>query len=203
MVKALVKVESEPEEPVEPEKPETPENPDDSEDNDDQIGMIDSATLPITVLGSFEKGTQLNAKELSKQEVLDMNKLLSSKGLLKELTIERAFDLSLEKDGIIIQPNGTITIRINVDADLLKKDLQVIYIDDNNQITKLITRKGSDYVEFDTTHMSKYAIASKTNTTPNKDVDTGDHTNVSLAFALIMLSGAAIVILMKKRQSEE
>ncbi|WP_416326745.1 alpha-N-acetylglucosaminidase TIM-barrel domain-containing protein [[Eubacterium] hominis] len=202
-VKALVKVESEPEEPVEPEKPETPENPGDSEDNGDQIGMIDSATLPITVLGSFEKGTQLNAKELSKQEVLDMNKLLSSKGLLKELTIERAFDLSLEKDGIIIQPNGTITIRINVDADLLKKDLQVIYIDDNNQITKLITRKGSDYVEFDTTHMSKYAIASKTNTTPNKDIDTGDHTNVGLAFALIMLSGAAIVILMKKRQSEE
>ena len=69
------------------------------------------------------------------------------------------FDISLEKDGYKIQPNGKITVSIAVPKTLNGSLCRVLYIDSNGKITdmKAVFKEGR--MEFETDHFSNYMIA--------------------------------------------
>ena len=193
-IAGLKKVDKEPEQPV------TPDQPSDS----DKQTTITNNSSTISASGKLDKDVQLITKEYSTDEIQKVIKALENNELMKNLKIEKAFDIYLLKDGAIVQPDGTITIRIKVDADLLKKDLQVIYINDENQVSNVTTRKGSDYVEFDVNHLSIYAITSKTGSTiTGTDVNTGDTTNTGMLAVVMLISAAGMMFLLRKKHQEE
>ena len=190
---------AEEEKPVEPEKPTEPDTPTTPDNNEDK-NVITNHTETISVIGKVEAGTQLITKEYSETEVKELTEIIKDKDLLKNFTIEKAFDISLVKDGTIVKPDGTISVRIKVSADILSKDVKVVFIDDKGNVTDMVTRKGSDYIEFDTNHNSTYAIVSN-NAAHSNGADTGDTTNVGMIFTLLMLSGGIMVVMLKKKKA--
>ena len=163
--------------------------------------VITNHTKSISVTGKFEEGTELITKELTQSEVQKLMNNIKNQKIAKDYTMEKAFQIELLKDGVVVKSNGMMTVRLKVNAALLKKDLMVVYIDDNGNITEMPTRKGKDYIEFDTTHNSTYAIMSKNTTTQKTGTDTGDHTHAGLFFGFLLLSAGAVVVLMKKRKA--
>ncbi len=191
---------AEEEKPVEPEKPTEPDTPATPDNDNEDKNVITNHTETISVIGKVEAGTQLITKEYSETEVKELTEIIKDKDLLKNFTIEKAFDISLVKDGTIVKPDGTISVRIKVSADILSKDVKVVFIDDNGNVTDMVTRKGSDYIEFDTNHNSTYAIVSN-NAAHSNGADTGDTTNVGMIFTLLMLSGGIMVVMLKKKKA--
>ena len=126
---------------------------------------------------------------------------MNDKSLLKDYTIQKAFTLDFLKNGVNVKPDGKMTIRVQVDAKLLKKDVKAILIDKDGNVSELPTRKGKDYIEFDTSRNGTFALLSKDTATINNNTDTADHTHAGLLFGFLLLSAGAIVVLMKKRKA--
>lgn len=196
--KAIVSLEKK-ETPEDPEEPIKPVDPADPEQPIEET-MISNVSNTIFVIGKLDKAMQLITKEYSSDEIKAMLKNLQDNELWKKSKIEKVFDIYLLNDGVVVQPDGTITVRIKVDAQLLAKELKIFYLDQEGKATEMKTRKGSEYIEFDTDHLSAYAIVSQKKEISNV-VDTGDHSNTGMILMMLLISGSAIIMLLKKKEA--
>lgn len=147
-----------------------------------------TVTVPdqsITVTGNLPPNTTVKAEVLSKEEV---NKILNSvkdKEVLRKYTFEKVLDINLLNAGVSYTATGDMVVKIKLDDALLSKDLEVVYIASNGEVSQMKSYVKDGYIYFETTHFSTYAIVSK-----NKDykpTNTSDTTEDTTPFATMGL----------------
>lgn len=102
-----------------------------------------------------------------------------------------AFDLSLEKDGVKIQPNGKVQVSIPIPEGYDKTRLAVYYIGENGEKTELPSVVKDDAILFETDHFSLYVVAEKEAAVPPK---TGDGSGNYILLAMILAVGSGIAM---------
>lgn len=134
------------------------------------------------------------------------------------LTLGGLYDVKLLKDGVAIQPNGKIKVSIPLtDAMKYMTNLQLVYIDDNGNVTIIPSEVKDGMITFVTDHFSNYGVIGKVKSidpgdnnsnngntkspqTRDNSPQTGDSSAVLLFMLMMLASGTALVILSKKRK---
>ena len=69
------------------------------------------------------------------------------------------FDISTYKDGVKVQPNGKIKVRIPLPQGFGSGNIFVCYVDsENGEVQKIKATVNGGYVEFEAEHFSEYAV---------------------------------------------
>mgnify|MGYP004459860729 FL=1 len=69
------------------------------------------------------------------------------------------FDISTYKDGVKVQPNGKIKVRIPLPQGFGSGNIFVCYVDsENGEVQKIKASVNGGYVEFEAEHFSEYAV---------------------------------------------
>ncbi|MGX8833891.1 InlB B-repeat-containing protein [Amedibacillus sp. YH-ame6] len=148
----------------------------------------------------------------------EMNKLEENvKKVVSGSSIVGLYDVLLLKDGIEIQPSGDIRIRIPMnDAMKRVKDIKVVYIDDDGNVTVIPSIVKDGYIEFITDHFSYYGVIGKFDVIgpveeekkpeegnkkpigPTGTIGTGDQTMLQQYFMVAVIS-AGVVFMVRQR----
>ncbi len=115
--------------------------------------------------------------------------------LAKEKEIKELYDIKLLLDGLPVQPNGTVKVKIKLTDELKKvEETQIVYIDGNGKATLMPHTIDENYITFTTTHFSNYAVIGKVTSAPTKVSiqNTNTEDNSSLIKTIIII---AIIIL--------
>lgn len=141
---------------------------------------IKDVATGVTVSGSFESDVELVVKEVK----LDLP------------GVRVAYDITLVKDGKVVQPTEPITISIPYE----EKDCHVIYVKDDKSTEDVKSSYADGKYTFDVAHLSTYAIVGPTNTDATSSVTPGASKNNSGAvqtgeatYAVILLVVLAAV----------
>lgn len=178
----------------------------DTADGDTDKLVSDSSGSEVTVEiidgDLFEDGTKLVVKDVTK--TLDERDLkVYQKNITSATgkTLIQMFEISLEKDGESIQPDGKVKVTIRM-ADTVRqnyRDIGAIYADDGTgKIEVLDSSVYYDKISFNTDHFSLYGLigTAKTSTT---NPQTGDKA-FNYGFVLVGLVALAILIFVPKRK---
>jgi hypothetical protein len=76
----------------------------------------------------------------------------------EDYQIIQSYDISLSEGGTIIQPDGPVEIGIPIPEKYLDAAVTIIYIDSENKITKLDTRREDGMAYATVEHFSHYAM---------------------------------------------
>ena len=75
------------------------------------------------------------------------------------MEVKAAYTINLMRNGIEVEPDGFITVRIKLtDAQKMCSDLRIYHIDDNNTMTLYESVVQDGYIIFRTDHLSHWAI---------------------------------------------
>ena len=167
--------------------------------------------VSISLTNGVPEGAKLYADTMAQESVLGSRPELKEElpGLLS------IYDISVRKDGKALEiKNNPMTVKIPM-TDQLKgyKYYQAVYIGD--ELERFDAVVEGDYLVFETTHLSQYAIlgsntpfeTSENPTDPSKPADptkpntgsdtkspqTGDNSNLALWFAVLLISGGAVI----------
>lgn len=131
-----------------------------------------------------------------------------------------AYDINLFCNGEYIQPIGNLDLTIKIPDYLLNKNLGVFYMDEKGKLDELVSTIKGDEAIFSTNHLSTYVLMEKVekptkpndpdksnennsteNTSPKTTVNTGVTTTASLFIALLVVSASIMVVLKKKKMT--
>jgi len=106
-----------------------------------------------------------------------------------------SYDISLILDGATVQPGGTVEVTLPAPENAADFDtLQVVYIDDDGNVTLCETRVNADgTVTFVTDHFSHYAIVGVQNSSPVVWI-------LISAISVALIAGAVVVVLVIKKK---
>ena len=106
-----------------------------------------------------------------------------------------SYDISLILDGATVQPGGTVEVTLPAPENASDFDtLQVVYIDDDGNVTPCETRVNADgTVTFVTDHFSHYAIIGVQNTSPVVWI-------LISAISVALIAGAVVAVLVIKKK---
>lgn len=144
--------------------------------------------------------TQLVVKEVTTGS--EYNTVVSS--LKNEVTNFVTYDITLQSNGVEIQPNGKVKISLPIPGNFDRTNLVVYRVDENGTKTQYDVTVDGDYATFETDHFSTYVLAERTveNTNSNELDDTpktGVETNgITIALSLVSLTSLAGVVILKK-----
>ena len=115
-----------------------------------------------------------------------------------------AFDISLENDGVKIQPNGKVKVTISIPVGYDKNKVAVYYIDNEGSKEKLLSTINGEQISFETDHFSTYVIAEVLTNT--NEVEDENNTNpmgwiipVSIG-AVVLVGGGVCLYIFKIRK---
>ena len=91
-----------------------------------------------------------------------------------------------------IEPNGKVKVYVPIPSDYDKSDITVFYISDDN-IEKVESKIVDDYIEFEVSHFSQYALVENAKVF---NPETSDNIGLYIIFAMALISG--IIITLKK-----
>jgi hypothetical protein len=107
-----------------------------------------------------------------------------------------SYDISMMLDGVTVQPGGTVEVTLPAPenaGDYGK--LQVVYIDDNGEVTPCETRLNADgTITFVTDHFSHYAIIGLPGTSPVVWI------LISVISVALIAGAVAVLIIFKKKK---
>jgi LPXTG-motif cell wall-anchored protein len=111
------------------------------------------------------------------------------------------YDVSLLKDGIKIQPDGKVKVKIRIPEEFKNRTgFDIVHIADNGTITSMNAVIEGEYLVFITDHFSDYAIVAKTIT--NVIPKTGgvfDFNVLSIIGVISILGGILVLALRRKK----
>lgn len=120
------------------------------------------------------------------------------------------YDISVEDDGVVVQPNGKLKITMPIHDDISKDKLALYHVSDNGveEIVSYII--DEDAVVFETDSLSSFILAEKKSDT-SKDDDKTDGkidvitgvSNNSMLFIAIAAIGLTLLLVLKKRRRQE
>lgn len=175
---------------------------------------IESEDSSVVVTGPIVSGATLEVVEKDKDETKAIIENIKDQVYVSKVNFEKIFDLSLMKDGVTIQPNGTIKVKIKLEDGLLGKGLDIVYIGDDGSVVSMNAIVEDGYIIFETDHFSTYAIVSAKsndttetpeeddNTTKNDAPNTGDASNVMYLFTTMAASGAGLLELRRRKNKK-
>lgn len=127
--------------------------------NEQPVTIADEATgIKINADNSVvPEGTTMIANAITEGEQLD-----KVKEAIKDVSNRfSAFDLSLEKDNVKIQPTGKVTVSIPIPSGYDQSRLAIYYIADDGTKTELPSTIQENNISFETDHFSTYVVAEK------------------------------------------
>ena len=81
------------------------------------------------------------------------------------------FDISTYKDGVKVQPNGKIKVRIPLPQGFGSGNVFVCYVDsENGEVQKIKASVNGGYVEFEAEHFSEYAVVETASSVKGVDI---------------------------------
>ena len=106
-----------------------------------------------------------------------------------------SYDISLLLDGATVQPGGKVEVTLPAPENAGDFDtLQVVYIDDEGNVTPCETRVNADgTVTFVTDHFSRYAIVGVRNSSPVVWI-------LISAIGVALIAGAVVAVLVIKKK---
>ena len=114
------------------------------------------------------------------------------------------YDISLLLDGVTVQPGGAVEVTLPAPENMSGfQRIQVVYIDDNGNVTPCETRVNEDgTVTFVTDHFSRYAIVGVNDAETEKGIDTGAIVAIVIGSILILgVGGFAIFWFVIKKET--
>lgn len=119
--------------------------------------LVDNTTgVKIGFEDEFEAGTDIKVTEVFDGQSLQV--ISNNFGDVKT----KIFDITPEKDGVKVQPNGKVTIRIPIPDGFNANKIFVVYVDSvSGKTTTLPTKVVGNYIEFETDHFSQYALVER------------------------------------------
>ncbi len=154
----------------------------------------------IPFVTMVEKVTE-EIKVTAPPEVIDENAQLVVEELVQENVIQQlpeeieftniaAFDIFFELDGEVVQPNGTVTVEIDVPDEFTGKYCDVYHIADDGTAVSMNAVYKNGKLVFETTHFSVYAIIENKPPFTSGDVnDDGNIDNKDYAVLMQHLNG--------------
>lgn len=123
----------------------------------DKIITDEKTGIEIEFNDQFDKNVKLEANEVS-----DMNslKLLNDKFGKVEA---KMYDVSVKKNGVKVQPNGSVTVSIPVPENFSPYFHVCSIGADGKSITTLARSVGGGYATFTTDHLGRFAIVQNSN----------------------------------------
>ena len=123
----------------------------------DKIITDEKTGIEIEFNDQFDKNVKLEANEVS-----DMNslKLLNDKFGKVEA---KMYDVSVKKNGVKVQPNGSVTVSIPVPENFSPYFHVCSIGADGKSITTLARSVGGGYATFTTDHLGRFAIVQEVN----------------------------------------
>ena len=115
-----------------------------------------------------------------------------------------AYDIHFAENGIEQPVNDNFRVKLLIPAALRnsEKELMVVYIADDGDITDMNATRDGDYMVFDTTHFSVYAIVEVEDAPkPMADVDLTWLWILIAVLVAIIVAAVIIIIIIKKRKS--
>lgn len=112
----------------------------------------------ITVEGDFNPDAEMKVSELSKDEINTVKITIKDKTFLSKIEIQKIFNINLVMDNSNIQPNGMVSVSIPIDENLMKEKMDIIYIDDEGNLSVLPSEIKDHKIVFQTNHFSHYGI---------------------------------------------
>lgn len=102
------------------------------------------------------------------------------------------YDIKLLLDGAAIQPNGFIRISLTLTNEQIQnyKNLQIVYLDNEGNITIIPHNRKGDKILFETNHLSYYGVVGNV-VTKDEFIKTNDDTQIE---GFLLLMGASFVI---------
>ena len=134
----------------------------------------------------------------------------AAKALEKVGTKFQLYEVHFENEqGKEVQPSGTVTVSYPIPAGYDIAKLAVYRINDTGKATKIVGRVENGFYEVVQKSFSQYALVETGSmddgaVNPETDTDskTGDSTPVYTLIAMMVLSGAAIVVLLRKKREQ-
>lgn len=141
-----------------------------------------------------------------------------NKKFVELVRFEKISDLSLTVNGDNYTPHGGMLVTMKIDDFDAARHYGIIYMADNGKIEFLDSNVQGEYITFETSHFSKYAIVSSDR--PIKDIyaettkepgnplqpggqpfgpGTGDASNPAFFMFMMMLAGGSMCLLMYKK----
>ena len=117
-------------------------------------GIRDSETgVEIIYNDEYSDGTELKVEEKFSGKSFQLIDTAYGK------TNTAIYDISTYKDGVKVQPNGEITVRVPLPKGFSANKVFVCYVDSTNgKVTKIPCEVKDGYVVFKTDHFSEYAV---------------------------------------------
>ncbi len=161
-----------------PTEPEQEEKVVITSENDEVQIEVESNVVPegtVLIANKITAGVELDAVTESLQEVTDKF---------------CAFDISLENDGVKIQPNGKVKVTISIPVGYDKNKVAVYYIDNDGLKEKLLSTINGEQISFETDHFSTYVIA---------EVEDENNTNpmgwiIPVSIGAVVLAGGGVCL---------
>ena len=190
-----------------------------------KVTYLDNAVVSdngnVAVVGkeenALEAGTILSVSNVATDKLVAVAK--EKLGNMKYTVM----DITLMKNGVAVQPKGKVTVSIDVPKGYDGAKCKVYYIANDGTFTDMKATFASGKLSFDTDHFSQYAIvegtvnSTVTNTTGTQDITadstttnttgtqtaspkTGDVSNMVMWTFMMMVCGAAFVILVRNKR---
>ncbi|MCI9311907.1 MAG: family 20 glycosylhydrolase [Erysipelotrichaceae bacterium] len=122
-------------------------------------------------------GVQLAVDHFDAIALKQFQNQLKDQAFLSKYSFEKLLDIYFtDLDGKRLELNQTIhmIISIKLDKEMINKQLRVVYISDDGEITFIPSWIENDTIKFKTTHNSHYAIVAATSSTPNDNIHVDD-----------------------------
>lgn len=142
----------------------------------------------------------------NKLSVTDLSEQYSKTGYSMseggKVTVKKVFNINIQNaENNTVPVNGIVSVKILISENLRhEKNLMVVYIDDNGKAMDMNAVREGDFLVFNTTHFSTYAIVSAAETTP------GFLTVLLIALPLMALAATCFILIfikIKRRKNKQ
>lgn len=137
-------------------------NIDIEEDEPKENIVVKDSKNNITISGHLPKDVQLKTSAYSKEQVQDLIEKIKKQNpeFLNSATLEKVFDIDLLLKEQKYNFDGTIQVIMKVGKELKDKNIGIVYIDEAGNIVKIKSKTDKEYITFNVSHLSTYAIVS-------------------------------------------
>ena len=166
-----------------------------------QTITVQNNNKDVTVKGQLPKDIQLIAEVLNDKQVEELIKKIEKQNseFLKTAQIERLYDMKLLLNEEVYRFQKEVEVSLVIDESMKDKQLGIIYIDEQGNITKIPSRVEGDKIIFTAKHFSTYGIVSYGE---EKKPETGDTASAGIYVVMMLgMLGLGYVLLKKKKEN--
>ncbi|RGO09789.1 discoidin domain-containing protein [Coprobacillus cateniformis] len=170
--------------------------------DEDKVITVHNNNKDVTVKGQLPRDIQLIAEVLDDKQIEELMKKIEKQNseFLQTAQIERLYDMKFLLNEEVYRFQKEVEVSLTIDESLKDKQLGIIYIDEQGNITKIPSRVEGNRIIFTAEHFSTYGIVSYGE---EKKPETGDTTSTGIYVAIMLgMLGLGYVLLKKKKEND-